>query len=112
MEIYNRIYELCMKHGMSGKELGEKLGLKKSPLTDWKNLKAKPTVDQIINMCEIFATTSEYILFGKEPKELTEEEQEVIESYRAATPAMRAAARKLLDLPEIETEISSYSRTG
>lgn len=112
MDIYNRIYELCIKNGITGKELGQRLGLKKSPLTDWKNSKAKPTVDQIIIMCEIFAITSEYILFGKESKELTEEEQEVIEAYRSATPAMQAATRKLLDIPETKPEKSSILETG
>lgn len=112
MGIYNRIYELCLKEGITGKELGEKLGLKKSPLTDWKNLKAKPTVDQIIAMCDIFATTSEYLLFGKESKELTTEEQKLLDAYRSAAPAIQTATRKLLDLPEPEPERSSILETG
>lgn len=78
----DRITELCIKKGINGKQLGELLGLKKSPLTDWKNKKAKPTVDQIIMMCEIFATSTEYILLGKECQELEPEEQALLAAYR------------------------------
>lgn len=112
MGIYERILELCKVNNLTGIELGQKLGLKKSPLTDWKNQKAKPTVEQIITMCEIFAISSEYILFGKELKQLTEEEQRLIDAYRKADPAMQGAARKLLDVSETEQERSSTSRTG
>ncbi len=112
MSIYERIQELCKLNKLTGAELGQKLGLKKSPLTDWKNQKAKPTVEQVIMMCDIFATSSEYILFGKELKQLTEDEQKLIDAYRKADPAMQGAARKLLDVSETEQERSSVSRTG
>lgn len=47
MSTYERINILCKENHITGKEIGEKLGLKKSPLTDWKNNKSKPTIDQI-----------------------------------------------------------------
>ena len=37
MSTYERINFLCKENHITGKEIGEKLGLKKSPLTDWKN---------------------------------------------------------------------------
>lgn len=49
MSTYERINFLCKENHITGKEIGEKLGLKKSPLTDWKNNKSKPTIDQIKN---------------------------------------------------------------
>ncbi len=109
MRIYDRIYELCKVNKLNGKELGELLGLKKTPMTDWKNGKAQPTVDQIIKMCEIFSISSEYLLFGKEEKNLTFEEQNVINAYRRASPSMKEAARKLLDVPEQERKSLTYS---
>lgn len=108
MKIYDRVYELCRKSKLTGKELGEKLNLKKSPMTDWKNEKAQPTVEQIIKMCEIFAVSSEYLLFGKEKQNLTIEEQKLLEAYRLADSGMKAAARKLLDVPEQEIRSSAY----
>ena len=85
MSTYERINFLCKENHITGKEIGEKLGLKKSPLTDWKNNKSKPTIDQIKTICEIFAVSADYILFGKDEDEnLTKEESEVIQAYKKA----------------------------
>lgn len=66
MIIYDRIYEQCRTHKINGKQLGELLNLRKSPMTDWKNGQAKPTVEQIAKMCEIFAVSADYLILGKE----------------------------------------------
>lgn len=85
MSTYERINFLCKENHITGKEIGEKLGLKKSPLTDWKNNKSKPTIDQIKTICEIFAVSADYILFEKDADEnLTKEESEVIQAYKKA----------------------------
>ena len=65
MEIVKRVIKLCEENNISGVELGKMLGLKKSPMTDWKNQKSKPTLEQIIAICDIFAITSDYLIFGK-----------------------------------------------
>lgn len=78
--LYERIVAQTTRLGISGTELGELLGLKKSPLTDWKNQKSKPTLDQLIRMCEIFATSSDYLLFGQ-TNNLTSDEQELLNTY-------------------------------
>ncbi len=109
--LYERINLLCKENGITGKELGEKLGLKKSPLTDWKNKKSKPTIDQIITICEIFAVSANYLLFGKEINNLTQEEQKIIDAYRQADPAEQNIIRKILDIPE-NIEKSSNSKIG
>lgn len=80
-ELYERIVEQASQHGLTGKELGKLLGLKKSPLTDWKNKKSSPTLEQIITMCEIFAVSSDYLLFGKHSS-LSAEESKLINGYR------------------------------
>lgn len=82
MSIYDRINNLCKEKYITGKELGEKLGLKKSPLTDWKNNKSKPTIEQIKMICEIFATSADYLLFGKDTNELTQNEKEMLNLYK------------------------------
>lgn len=115
--MYDRIKKLCDEKGINGKELGILLGLKKSPLTDWKNGKAKPTIEQVKTMCEIFATSSEYIIFGKATAELTKEEEILINAYRKAEPAIQKATKKLLDIPNITSKSTqgeelSSSRTG
>lgn len=65
-ELYERIVTQTNNHDISGKDLGALLGLKKSPLTDWKNHKSNPTLEQLIKMCEIFAVSADYLLFGTE----------------------------------------------
>ncbi len=82
-ELYERITKNADKIGITGKELGQMLGLKKSPLTDWKNGKSKPTLDQLIKMCEIFATSSDELVFGenKFSNTLTANEQELLELF-------------------------------
>lgn len=106
MGLYERISELCQKNNITGIKLGELLGLKKSPLTDWKNGKAKPTIEQIVRMCEIFATTTEYIILGKQTIELDEKEQELLEAYQRADAGTQKSVRKLLDIPEDKSKLS------
>lgn len=66
--IYERILSQTMRLNISGKELGALLGLKKSPLTDWKNAKSSPTLNQVVQMCDIFAVSTDYLLTGKDWK--------------------------------------------
>ena len=61
--LYERIAEQAERKGLTGKELGKLLGLKKSPLTDWKNKKSCPTLEQVALMCDIFAVSSDYLIF-------------------------------------------------
>ncbi len=82
--LYNRILEQTNILGITGKELGEKLGLKKSPLTDWKNNKSNPTSEQIIKLCEIFAVSADYLLLGKNKESmiLSENESELLKLFQ------------------------------
>ena len=78
--LYERILEQSERLGITGKQLGELLGLKKSPLTDWKNHKSNPTLEQLAKMCEIFAISSDYLLFGS-ADDLSTDQQELIDTY-------------------------------
>lgn len=81
--MYEKIKDLCDKKGITGSELGKILGLKKSPLTDWKNKKAKPTIEQLKMICEYFAISSDELLeLKRQHSELSEEEKEIIENLR------------------------------
>lgn len=83
LDIYSRINHLVDVNGMTGKQLGSQLGLKKSPLTDWKNGKSYPTINQIMQLCDIFAVSSDYLLFGKTNNQnLSKDEIELLENYK------------------------------
>lgn len=103
MEIVQRIKEICDNRNINGVELGKILGLKQSPLTDWKNGKAKPTLEQISVICEYFSISSDYLLTGQEPlpKELTANEVEWLELYRKLEPIKQI---------EYRAEIKGYVR--
>lgn len=85
-DLYTRISEECLKIGINSNELGRLLSLKKGPLTDWKNQKSKPTLDQLIKMCEIFAVSADYLLFGTNHKDISSEEYVFLEKYIALSP--------------------------
>ena len=57
-DIIENIIKLLNGLGITGKELGQILGLKKSPVTDWKNKKSKPTLEQILIILEHFDVES------------------------------------------------------
>ena len=79
-DIYERILEQTEKLGITGKELGILLGLKKSPLTDWKNKKSRPTLEQLEKMCDIFATSADYLLYGQTGY-LSADQAELVSTY-------------------------------
>lgn len=113
MSTYERINLLCKENHITGKEIGEKLGLKKSPLTDWKNNKSKPTIDQIKIICEIFAVSADYLLFGEDTnKNLTNEEYEIIQAYKQADIRTKEIVKLSLQ-PYMKSQIkSSNSKIG
>lgn len=97
-EIINRIIRITEEKGVNGKELGERLGLKKSPLTDWKNKKAKPTLEQIIKICEIFEISADFLLFGKNP----------VDKYNLLSKADRELVDNILNrYKDIRSELSA-----
>lgn len=80
--VYDKIIEQVNKNSLTGKELGNMLGLKKSPLTDWKNGKSKPTLEQLVKLCEIFAISSDELLGLNTTDKLSENEQELLSIFK------------------------------
>lgn len=109
--LYERIVEQTTKMNISGKELGNMLGLKKSPLTDWKNGKSNPTLEQFGKMCEIFAISAEWLLTGKEAAELSPEEQKLVDLYRVADTRGKRNIMRSAEAESAELE-SSDSKIG
>ncbi len=105
--LYERIKEITARNNVSGIELGEKLGLKKAPLTDWKNQKSKPTLEQLIKICEIFALPADWLIFGKEAAESAPEEQHIIDIYRQDD---ERGKRRILTNAELELQETKIIR--
>ncbi len=81
--INRRICDYLEKNNIKSSQLCEILGLKKSPLTDWKNKHSRPTLAQIIAICENFGISSDYLLFGKSLKDinLSTEDREILSLF-------------------------------
>lgn len=93
-EIIKKLLEYFKKNNIKGTEIAEILGLKKSPLTDWKNGHSKPTIEQLIIICEKLALSLDELTGLKT--------NEIQEAYNAADPGTQAAIRKLLDIKDQE----------
>lgn len=123
VKLYDKIANLADKKKISGKELGYMLGLKKSPLTDWKNGKSKPTLEQIKKICEIFAISADFLIFDKEQaSDLSPDEQQLLADFRSCSleiqNVIRAAAASGAVAPDtaasaqIQSGNLSSSKTG
>lgn len=106
--LYERIAMQAEQKGLTGKELGKLLGLKKSPLTDWKNKKSCPTLEQVALMCDIFAVSSDYLIFGKSSS-LEMDESNLINNYRKLDSFGKQRTQNFIqdELTRISPEIAS-----
>lgn len=112
MDFTDKLQSILEKKGITAYRLCKDIGIAPNSLNNWKK-GSLPTVDKFEKIIIYLDIEPEELLNIKNrEKFVTVEEQALLEAYRSATPAMQAAARKLLDLPETETERSSCSRTG
>lgn len=109
-EMYARISAECAKISITGNEFGKKLNLKKSPLTDWKNKKSRPTLEQVIKMCEIFAISADYLLFGIVGNILNASETQMLSKYRNLTEDDREEILAIINLKLQRTQKASGAK--
>lgn len=107
--IYGRILDELNQRNITGKELGKLLGLKKSPLTDWKNGKSKPTLEQIIKTCDIFALSADYLLFGKRNNNLSPDETNLITLYHKLSQEDQSEILSIIELKLQRNHQSDFS---
>lgn len=84
MEIIDRISLLLA--GRDQKELTNYLGLKSVAFSEWKSGKSKSYRKYLIEIAEFFNVSLDYLVYGKE---LNDDEQELLKSYRKLTYADR-----------------------
>lgn len=103
-KIIKKLLEHFKKNNIKGTEVAKILGLKKSPLTDWKNGHSKPTIEQLIIICEKLALSLDEITGLKK--------SEIQTAYEQADEGTKAAVRKLLDISKDENKKSSGLKIG
>lgn len=68
MTAFDRVKELCEKHGISVVRLEEKVGFGKNSMYSWK--KNKPSTEKLEKVADYFNVSTDYILGRTDNKEL------------------------------------------
>ena len=68
MEIGNRIQELRKKKNISQEELANVMNVSRQAVSKWESNLSAPDIEKIIDLCEYFQVSSDYLLMGKETK--------------------------------------------
>lgn len=68
MNLSQRIQALRKAGGMSQEEMADRLGVSRQAVSKWESEQSVPDLDRVVQMCELFGVTSDYLLRGIEPK--------------------------------------------
>lgn len=112
MAFIDKLMEALDNKNISQYKLCKELEIGQSTISSWKKGKM-PTADKIIAIVRYLEVSADWLLeTGEASKiEFTPEEQQLLEAYRSAAPAMQEAARKILDVPDLSGK-SSISEPG
>jgi transcriptional regulator with XRE-family HTH domain len=77
-----RIHALRKKHGMTQEELAEKIGVNASFLSRVERGTKSCSVDMLVNLSEVFSTTLDYLVLGKNAPETAEVKEEINDIVR------------------------------
>ena len=103
IEIGTRIKERQKILGLKQKDIIEKTGISKAAISNYVNGGRIPEAEALYKISKILNTSMEWLLVGEATNEnFTVEEQKLLVAYQRASPSMKEAARKLLDVPEQE----------
>lgn len=109
MSIYDRIKSKADEKKISIKALERESGLGNGVIKRWNE--TSPQCNKLEKVANYLHVSIEWLITGKENKDLSEEENEIIAAYKDAAPAIQEAVRKLLDVPE-KNEKSSDLKIG
>ncbi len=71
MNMAERIQYLRKSKGFSQEELADKAGVSRQAVSKWETGQSTPDIEKIIIMSELFEVTTDYILKGIEPVNMT-----------------------------------------
>ena len=66
MEIGTRIQELRKKKNISQEELANNMNVSRQAVSKWESNLSVPDIEKIIDLCEYFDVSADYLLMGKE----------------------------------------------
>ena len=99
-----RIKELRCEHGLSQRALAKKIGANQKTVNLWEREKSSPSADFVVALADTFECSADYLL-GREDdigrvnviKDITAEEQTVLEKYNKLSPKDRETVCSLMD---------------
>lgn len=97
-----RFKQLCKQQGLSGAYIANRLGKARSFFTDLKNGKFQISQSDLEIVASLLHTTPAYLMgekkepTGENASGLSDEDRELIEAFRAASPEKRQAILALL----------------
>lgn len=68
MTIGEKIYTLRKSSGWSQEELADRIGVTRQAVSRWEADSAKPDADKIIELCDLFQISADYLLRDVEPE--------------------------------------------
>ena len=71
MNMADRIQYLRKNKGLSQEKLAEKVGVSRQAVSKWESEQSTPDIEKIIIISELFEVTTDYILKGIEPVNMT-----------------------------------------
>ncbi len=78
MNMANRIQYLRKTKGLSQEELADKVGVSRQAVSKWESEQSTPDIEKIISMSELFEVTTDYILKGIDPVNMTNKKQYIL----------------------------------
>ena len=97
-----RIKGLCKNNKISIKALEKELGIGNGSIAKWT--KSKPSVENILKISQKFDVSLDWLVTGKEPEELTQEERNLVNLYRAAEERGKRAIIRTAEAENLEQE--------
>lgn len=80
MELIERIENICKQKGYSIMRLEKESGLSNGQIRKWKT--QKPSYDKVASVANTLNVTIDWLITGKEAKNLTLDEKKLLELYR------------------------------
>lgn len=102
MSIVERIKQKAKEQGINISALEKSSGLGNGVIRRWDE--RSPQCDKIAPVANCLKVSLDWLVLGKENSDLSEIEQKLLSSYRAASPDIQGATRRLLNVPEPEPE--------
>ena len=101
--MYQKYAELRDSRELTDYAVSKRSGVARSVLSDWRNGKHSPNVENLTKIAEFFNVSIEYLTSGREPEQkshtiLTFEEESIITAYRALEESQKALVCQMLGI--------------